>query len=234
MPTFVDLGNFPNDWQGVSSEGVVTQTMREIVQEARKWLLIALDQLADMRIVQRPTVWAKGRNPFDLLGEQDTVVTSLAFEVLESAYINSVNAVFLFDPEKICGQSTTAYVKSWDEVLYKDNAIDSHGRRIVNICPPFLESQGQAINASGHQKGDAFTSRAATLVHELTHLPVAKTDDISHEACSGGESNICYGLSDSLALAKANPDVAQRSADNYAYFVERLVLDYNARTSLSE
>lgn len=58
-------------------------------------------------------------------------------------------------------------------------------------------------------------SRAGVLAHEMSHFnDLGATDDVVYEG------NTMYGVSNALLLAKQEPKLALKNADNYEYYLE--------------
>jgi peptidyl-Lys metalloendopeptidase len=61
-----------------------------------------------------------------------------------------------------------------------------------------------------------YNSRPGVLVHEMTHFTLA-----------GATKDAVYGVEGAKQLAAQNPAAAQRTADNYEYFVESIAFGLN-------
>jgi len=90
--------------------------------------------------------------------------------------------------------------------------------RIINIRGKFKDRP--VTNSDAHSDANPKNdSQAGTLVHEVAHFLTGEPDH-EHKDCSGGGDDRCYGVTESEALAKADPEKARNNAENIQNFVQ--------------
>ncbi len=91
-----------------------------------------------------------------------------------------------------------------NEPLYGWTMIEIDGNAWIGFGNSFFET-----NLKG-----GFDTRMGTVIHEVSHMERGVASD-----------DIVYGVNDALALARDDPALAMRNADNIEYFVEALIVE---------
>lgn len=96
-------------------------------------------------------------------------------------------------------------------------------RNLINLCNTYFDLKAFSVWDS--------SSRAGVIMHEKVHLASSwgevfsgGWDDKSHSVCTDGNDTRCYGASDAMALAAADPGIAIENAENYEHFVSDALL----------